>query len=378
MTGVYRLLALVVVAVAVVACGSASPTPASATAPPDPCATKGSPGAVCTEVRPVANPVALANGTVRLVFDGELPRELGLGRDTEGCRVVDIDATGARVVASGCCSPGAVAAALDQDERFYLLCARSAGDDRRVYVAQRLEAHGGFTTLPDSVAFSARDTAGADVTLVRDRLLIAGRTIVVAHDVGTRGGGGAPQRTYVQPLRAGTSTSLVESNGPLFLYYSIGDVLYGLGSRVAEGAVEPFELGVRPRVRPTLPPGSPSPDCAAWSGASLRPGHSLGLRLVMPGSAGRAVTVEVPGAHAAPSATSRGVAPPICNGGPDDAPAPLSLGDRVIAADALPRSAVASCGPAGCLLVFTTDTEGAGQRFHIRRISVANGVTATP
>jgi len=376
MTGVYRSLAFA--ATASVACGAVARTSSVSTSAADPCASQTSPGAVCTELRPVANPVALAGGVVRLVFDGELPRELGLGRDAEGCRVVDVDATGARVVATGCCSPGATAAALDQDERFYLLCARAAGDDRLIYVAQRLEPAGSFSTLPDSVAFSARDAAGVagDVKLTRDRLLIAGRTIIVAHDVATRDGAGLRERTYVQPLRAGTSTSVVESSGPLFLYYAIGDVLYGLGSRVAEGAVEPFELGVRPRSRGALPVGAPSPDCAAWTGASLRPGHSLGLRFVMPG-AGRAVTVEVPGARAAPTTTSRGVAPPICNGGPDQGRAPLSVGDRVIAVDAVPGSAVASCGPAGCLLVFTTDTAGAGQRFHIRRISVAAGVPGT-
>ncbi len=176
------------------------PAKVAADASEDPC--KDTPtGDVCREDLPVANPVTLANGRVRAVFEEEADQKNRSAR----CRVVDFTRSGEEAVATGCCERGhVVATALDESDRFYVLCQEGVLLDDTHLVARRFDADGTFRNFSStSTLVPSEFGPGVDPQgVAKHRLIVANGSTWLIHDLSKdTGGKELAEQTYVQATR---------------------------------------------------------------------------------------------------------------------------------------------------------------------------------
>jgi hypothetical protein len=348
----------------------AEPPAKVADASEDPC--KETPtGDVCRENLPVANPVTLANGRVRAVFEEETDQKVSGAR----CRVVDFTRSGEEAVATGCCERGhVVATALDERDRYYVLCKDGLSLEDTRLVARRLDPDRTFHNSSPVTALVPTDFKDVSPkSIPRHHLLVADGSTWLVHDLSQNTGAkDLYDLSYVQAIRKGAKplamdarfASAYVSDGTLSAITAAGD---------ADDVKYRFYQLAGDRVVPLdEPAGVADARCEAWHGTAVDGADRLELRLVQYDQATesyRPVTIKVPHGRALPSPISRGSEWALCNGQWSRFTAPLAIGSRELTARAVVGSHAMSCTTSGCVLVYVSESEPGGHvRFHVHRL----------
>lgn len=331
----------------------------------DPCAGT-SQGDICSDDRPVTTPLILPDGGIRLVFE-----DVTRGRDRGAhCRISDFTLSGATTVTAGCCERGhVVAAALDEADRFTVLCAEEPTVGEETVVARRMESDGTFqdaSPVIDAGFPPPTDLHHIDVR--RHHLLIGDRAMWVVYDVAEYDFKPIYKRTFIQRLRAGAKPISLggarfaagyNSNGAVFVATARDDGEWNAFHRVTEHEVIAIDD----------PKGTADARCDAWHGTALDPAGALELRFTqfLDGQVGVPVVLGLPGARPLPSATSRGSAIALCNGLDDGMAYSLRLDKLEL--KVVSGSEALSCGAGGCILVYVGISADGEYRFRVRRFT---------
>ncbi|HEY4239628.1 MAG TPA: hypothetical protein VGM88_07425 [Kofleriaceae bacterium] len=380
-----KVIALVVV---VAACGkprsvvtmtapAPAPAPVAVTAPVDDStvsapACSAVPFLYCSNETPVDTPLTLPGARVRALFDDQ----------DDGFHVVDYAPSGAMPVAKGRCTVGApVAAAVDEHDRYYVLCAERKG----ALTVKRLEADGTFVPagVPVQEPVTIADEPTGDETFTTKHVLAVDNGamwIVYARE--TPDFKDYYTSVSAQAVRLGSKPFLVAPGEHDYAgaYADGTQVVVMTTTTSAEGhRQELWALGADRAKQVRMPRTTPSDDCVdRWHGSRAFDNGSLELHLEIDATTEDTTNVgpvraTLPHARAIPAARARGPGAALCNSDESDESdvetpdKTIKRGAETLATNARSDAAL-SCSATDCVFAYTANVGISEHEFRVRRL----------